>query len=648
MVHIRLLNVCDSALETFELKKTPPYLAISHAWSDHIFAQQLPIDTSYGGKAIQSTLSNRFPSLRYCWIDNFCIKQDDDADKAEQIPLMGLIYRNAVAVLIVLSCQIGFQQSDVASATASMTSAMEMWIDETYHEEHNIRYWERGPDRLRLVQAMRGLSRLTRSTWATRIWTLQEYVLAAQVVWIGKDLQPITINDKFFQAIPGLCDQLQIIECLSRDPASEFGILHSHFSGMANSRLGDIDRTRIMELLGNRKATVPVDEVYGIMAASGVEIVPVPLETKEQAWERWCEAAITKGHIRWMMLPKASKTISATNLESNCVIPDFSLRHELSSRSMLDHVEPLGTTSVRNGTVTLRGHLVGSCQLIRKLGSVHWSKEGFCHRDITLILFSKGRWGLAFHLAEAFGAGRYDANRRKAIAQVMVLNYHKARQAVYNGHEERFAPSFTTSFQYKVWGDLMLLMSLSVMDPMNSGVAYLARITRILGTFSISLLVVIVLDGRTPLGLLQAIDFNAKTGDQRRILMITQEGADPDARSSLHKAGTTLPISGAYNNVFNMLPLLSFNVGGTRCTVCKDTKLHLAPCPKVRRSSVARKPDRGLRRREFALIRYLVHCSTPWDARPKRLISQRLQKLRKWRFIISILSSLSQSGSSGQ
>lgn len=32
----------------------------------------------------------------------------------------------------------------------------------------------------------------------------------------------------------------------------------------------------------NYLATVPVDEVYGIMAASGIEIVPIPKETKEQ------------------------------------------------------------------------------------------------------------------------------------------------------------------------------------------------------------------------------------------------------------------------------------------------------------------------------------------------------------------------------
>lgn len=47
---IRLLKFSDSTLKTFELEKTPPYLAISHAWSDHIYPEELPIDTPYGGK----------------------------------------------------------------------------------------------------------------------------------------------------------------------------------------------------------------------------------------------------------------------------------------------------------------------------------------------------------------------------------------------------------------------------------------------------------------------------------------------------------------------------------------------------------------------------------------------------------------------
>jgi hypothetical protein len=316
---------------------------------------------------------------------------------------MGSIYHSATAVVIVLSCELGFTQNDVDAATRGLADALEVWRDESWAEPDHAQYFQRGLGRHKLIHAMKALSKFTCSSWATRIWTLQEYVLAIDVVWIGKDMNPVRVDDRLFQAIPVLCDQLAITEYMSRDPGTEFAILHTHFSGMANFRLPDIERTRIMELIGNRKATVPVDEVYGIMAASTVEIDPVKGETREEAWERWCEAAVLKGHIRWLMLPPGSSTAkpgSASRI--NCVLPCFSERHDLSSASFLDSVMPFGSPTAKDGTFTLTGRYIGSCKLIRRLGSTHRSKSGFYHRDITLILFSQGKWSIALQGARAF------------------------------------------------------------------------------------------------------------------------------------------------------------------------------------------------------------------------------------------------------
>jgi len=336
MPYIRLFNTSDSILEAFELDSTPPYLAVSHAWSDHIFPSETPILSSFGGQVIQKVIDACFPEVHHCWVDNFCIKQDDEDDKLQQIPLMGVIYHNAIAVIVVLSCELGLTQGDVDAATRSLGDALEMWRDESWTEIDQAEYFQQGPGRRILLHAMKGLARFTRSTWATRIWTLQEYILARDIVWIGSDMHPVRVDDKLFEAIPGLCDQLAITECMVRDPGTEFSILHTHFSGMATSRLGDTDRTRIMELLGNRKATVPVDEVYGIMAASTVEIDPVKDETKEEAWERWCGAAVLNGHMRWLMLPPTPSTARVGSASPpNCTIPCFTMRHDLSSCSYL-------------------------------------------------------------------------------------------------------------------------------------------------------------------------------------------------------------------------------------------------------------------------------------------------------------------------
>jgi hypothetical protein len=166
---------------------------------------------------------------------------------------------------------------------------------------------------------------------------------------------------------------------------------------MATSRLGDNDATRIAELLGNREATGPVDEVYGIMAASTVNIDPIKGETREEAWERWCEAAILKGHIRWLMLPTASAAAKIGSTSSpNCALPSL---FGLLSRFL----HAFEAATVQNGSFTLAWRYIGSCTLIRWLGGTHRSKSGLYHRDISLIMFSKGKWSIALQGAPAIG-----------------------------------------------------------------------------------------------------------------------------------------------------------------------------------------------------------------------------------------------------
>lgn len=579
MAYIRLFNTLTSVLESFQIDNTPPYLAVSHAWSDQIFPIGTPILSSFGGQVVEKVINLHYPTIHHCWVDNFCIKQNDEADKLVQIPLMGSIYHNAVAVIVVLSCELGLSQEDVDATTGSLTDALDMWKNESWAETAQTEYWKYGPGRQRLVHAMKGLTRFTRSVWGTRIWTLQEYILARSVLWIGTDMQPITIDDMLFQAIPGLCDELGIRECMLRDPGTEFAVLYTHFSGMANCRLGEIDRTRVMELLGNRKASVPVDEVYGVMAASGVEMHTVVGETKEQAWRRWWETAVQRGHVRWAMLPQAP-IIGGTppTLSPNCVIPTFSMRHSLSSSSYLDTVKPLGPPSVTSGTVTLTGRHIGSCKLLRKLGRVHCSASGLIHRDVSLILFSRGRWYQAIQIACAFGAGRYDTKKTVAIAQVLTNNYARALRSVQKRKEEDFAPVLGSAFQAWVWGDFMQLQSLSVMNAMNEGVGFLAQIKN--PELGVSITTVAVLGNGFLNGTLEAVDFNAVTGDRRRIFIIVEIPTSNEGycmassvdvtKASLHKAGITIPVSDDYTTIWTSLPLQRFSMGGSRCTVCQS------------------------------------------------------------------------------
>ncbi|KAF2187471.1 HET domain protein [Zopfia rhizophila CBS 207.26] len=577
MKQFRLYRLATAALETYEIGHAPPYIAVSHAWSDQIFSTG--VESSFGGAAVRKIVAELLPTVSHCWIDNFCIKQDDEADKLEQIPLMGDIYHRAEAVAIVLTCNFGLTQLQVDRATVALREALEAWRDEAWTEEEFLQQWAYGPRRETLVQAMKGLAKFTKSAWGTRIWTLQEYVLAKSVVWIGSDLNPVTIDDGFFQAVPGLCDQLGITECMSRSPESEFAILHTHFSGMASQRLGDGERTRIMELLGNRNATVPVDEVYGVMAASGVEIAPVPGESRERAWERWWEAAVCRGQVRWAVLPPAPLVDEANvpgKTISNCIVPAFLHRHDVSAASYLDSVAPLDTVTVVDGTLTLSGRFVGNCTLLRELGSVHESRNRYLHKDITLTLFARGRWSVALQIVEAFGPGRYYKKQQVALAHILVDNYSKALRYVRKQREMDFNPYMRSGFHYSVWGGFMQLQARCIMDGLNDGIRFLACIRY--PSLGVCFTTVVIVGDYLPTGPLVALDFNALTGDQRYILLIAELPLGSNICStrsdatrttaSLHKVGTTIPVTAEHRRLWETLPTEQFSLGGSRCHVC--------------------------------------------------------------------------------
>ncbi|KAJ5640100.1 HET domain protein [Penicillium longicatenatum] len=345
MKKFRLIDTFDSTIHTFDIRKSPPYLAISHAWSEKIFPKQLPLDSSFGGDAIKRTLFKRgLSSVRYCWIDLFSIEQDSEDDVNEQIPLMGEIFSNAEAVLIILTNELNLTQEKIDYGTSQLDEALAIWEMEAWTDDGAREYWELGEGRTKLVQAMDILSCFTKTAWGTRIWTLQEYLLARNVLWIGSDLEPISINDELFIAIPRLCDEFEVAGCTARNLSinNDYSLLFSHFSGMAASRAKAIERTRVMELLGNRKATVPVDEVYGIMAATGVEISVRPKESRETAWKRWLEAALMAGHLRWLMIPPS--ILSAVQVLNN----NFSRALRFVQRHMEHRFYPfLGTEQIR-------------------------------------------------------------------------------------------------------------------------------------------------------------------------------------------------------------------------------------------------------------------------------------------------------------
>lgn len=517
-----------------------------------------------------------FPSLSHCWVDTLCIIQDDEQDKQRQIPMMGKIYHGAVAVTVALASKLTISQEEIDTLSEKLEGACFMAANETWSEDGL--YWWNGPGREIIIKAMNGLEIFTRDEWACRVWTLQEFVLARSIVWVGSDYIPLRVREILFSAIPNICDTLNISECIG----GKYTRLYSFFSGMMNCKLREINRTRIMELLGHRSATVPADEIYGAMAASGVIIdLSDPNRSREYIWRLWCEQAIREGHIRWALLPPYVSSQYKSNSSSgwNFVLPDFYMRHQSSPALALDSINPVSPVSVNanNGTVTMAGRWAGSCILIRRLGSVYEdSEQGHIHRDITLIILAGGNWLLALRLASAFGAGRYNRKQTIMIARVLQSNFTNAIRVIERGTEENFRPRIIGSREATVWADLMTLQ-MSVMLGMNHGVAYLVEIRNsIKHTYAVAVFGDNKFFQVQP-ARLEALHFEANTTDDRWALMIVQRPDNNSRDLTLHKAAMTLPISLSSDinsarkygqHVLSRVAYQQFSIGGSCCFIC--------------------------------------------------------------------------------
>ena len=569
MAWTRLLNISSREVEQSFLDHIPPFIAISHAWSEALFPPNVPFNLQPGAEAILILVAERFPHIHYCWIDTLCIDQNDENDKQRQIPLMSEIYGKADVVAIVLAIPLELTQAGVDEMSEGIIDAVEMYREESW-PEHGTR-WQTGLHRKLLIQAMDCLEIFTRSPWANRVWTLQEFILSKAQIWIGSDLVPIRIDEELFMALPDICETLSINESIGGNYAS----LYHYYRGMVAASMGTIDRTRVMELLGNRTASVPVDEIYGTMAASGVTIDPKNFGSKETAWNAWCEEAVRLGHVRWALLPPilARPGISQPSQSRNCAFPACSERHLVSSSSCLDSVTPLGTVKVKDGTVLLDGRFAGLCVIRQKLGRIHEYPIGMVYREITLIIFTQNDWMRTKRVAAAFGGGRYSHNKLLIIAQILKHNYYRAQSAVMFHREGDFRPRFRNALYKFIWSDFMNLQSTHMM-PVNDGIAYLAE----LNTTSSRADVILVGKDNVSQRQYLAVDFGAVNTSGRTMLTVLEPPTNHMAESpSFHKIGVTLAMqitdtktADRFSGVaLQDTDLYRFAIGGLTCEGCK-------------------------------------------------------------------------------
>ena len=181
MVLTKLLNVRTFELEQYDLESMPPYVAVSHVWADNLYppewANSITAAQTQGMKMLTSTLKHEnLQNVNHCWVDTWCIDQNDEADKEIQIPRMNTVYRNAQAMAITVKHIFSFSQQDWNEVMDRFKDDLH-WFDfgwgmgsDTLGDHARLQEFVTKPDALR---AMGYVLEVAGLHWNTRIWTAQ-------------------------------------------------------------------------------------------------------------------------------------------------------------------------------------------------------------------------------------------------------------------------------------------------------------------------------------------------------------------------------------------------------------------------------------------------------------------------------------------
>lgn len=209
--HIRLLTILPDRedgrihcnLETYPLAEAPLYHALSYAWgtrsqSKTIICSDKRLDVTPSLKATLFALRNNpigahapedgavtgtAPPL---WVDQICINQDDETERAQQVRIMKNIFQRADMVLISLGEKfdgaIGTSVTNLVEQISGVCQSSKAWFknpDLHFPKDETLDFW--GLPR-RANDSWPALSTTMRLPYFERIWVVQEVLVAKKAV----------------------------------------------------------------------------------------------------------------------------------------------------------------------------------------------------------------------------------------------------------------------------------------------------------------------------------------------------------------------------------------------------------------------------------------------------------------------------------
>ena len=299
---IRLLCKDDGAgssswsLSQHVLDDAPAFFALSYVWgtekpTERFSLEQSVVKITLGLSILLHQLETR-RDVRFIWIDQICINQQDDLEKAVQVKMMRDVYVSAHKVLLWLGPST--KGSDLAMDSIVPLDESIGMLPQSRFAHDGIRSRLPGQD----DPFWPALVDLYTRPWYDRLWVLQEAILA-------KDVEVLCGNRSMHWA-PFASFASKMYELVPKAWVRAIDAHQSHGSndsaqaqtwGFVSIR--DIDAMRSSEAEGSKppfwtylsigqkcKVTNPLDRVYGLLGLLASEELVRSIDIRYD-WEPW-------------------------------------------------------------------------------------------------------------------------------------------------------------------------------------------------------------------------------------------------------------------------------------------------------------------------------------------------------------------------
>ncbi|KAI0547030.1 HET-domain-containing protein [Xylaria curta] len=258
-------NAIHCELLIVSLDESNEFEALSYVWGSQRDLIQICVSGQI--KYVTSNLASALHHLRNeenerkLWADAVCINQDDNDERNSQVQLMQQIYSGASRVVVWLG-PLNNRDQEIINLIKRLGSNLRL---------HWIAIPKMGQEFfLRLYMFLR-------HEWWSRIWTVQEAVLAKQMTYYrGKvrlsnhDLTNMAASYKEHVYTTRCCNALTVPDKFGFDVAGYIKAVTDDILHMRQFRLGirQANFDKVALLFRSREATDPRDHVYGLLGIS--------------------------------------------------------------------------------------------------------------------------------------------------------------------------------------------------------------------------------------------------------------------------------------------------------------------------------------------------------------------------------------------